>query len=303
MKLWHYAFIVFLGGCCYGILSTFVKLAYSAGFTVAEVTGAQYFFGTVLSWIVVLFTKRKKLTYKQTSKLILSGIPSGLTGLFYCQSLQNLNASLAIVLLFQFVWIGALYEWVFQKRRPTKKKLISIGILLIGSMLAANVMFQENVTLSWQGAIWGFLAALSFAMFIFLSGSVEKGTPPILKSALLSTGAVITVFVVFPPTFLFNFDVLTGLSPYGLLLGVFGVVLPPLLYSIGMPQVGSGMGTILTASELPMAILMSSLVLGEHVGLPQWIGVLIILGGIVGSNIRRGDSEQQSLNIQKSTTF
>lgn len=52
MKLWHYALIVFLGGCCYGILSTFVKLAYSAGFSTPEVTGAQYFFGTVLSWFL-----------------------------------------------------------------------------------------------------------------------------------------------------------------------------------------------------------------------------------------------------------
>ncbi|GKS13122.1 hypothetical protein YDYSY3_41220 [Paenibacillus chitinolyticus] len=62
MKLWHYALIVFLGGCCYGILSTFVKLAYTAGFTVSAVIGGQYFFGAVLTWLAVLFTKKKKLT-------------------------------------------------------------------------------------------------------------------------------------------------------------------------------------------------------------------------------------------------
>lgn len=89
------AWIVFLGGCCYGILSTFVKLAYSAGFTVSAVTGGQYFFGVVLAWFAVLCTKNKKLTRMQISKLILSGIPFGLTGLFYYQALQTLNASLA----------------------------------------------------------------------------------------------------------------------------------------------------------------------------------------------------------------
>lgn len=301
MKLWHYALLVFFGGCCYGILSTFVKLAYSAGFTVTEVTGGQYFFGTVLTWIVVLFTKKNKLTVKQTSTLLLSGIPFGLTGIFYYQSLQTLNASLAIIFLFQFVWIGTLLEWLFQKKRPTKRKLISITILLIGSILVANILFQERLALSWQGTIWGLCAALTFSTFIFLSSFVEKETPPILKSALLSTGAVIIVFIIFPPTFLFDFNVLARLIPYGLVLSVFGIFLPPLLFSIGMPHVGSGLGTILTASELPMAVSMSSLVLAEHVSWLQWIGVLIILVGIVNSNIGRVSSKQQSLNLEKST--
>jgi len=278
--------IVFLGGCCYGILSTFVKLAYAAGFTVAAVTGAQYFFGVVLAWLVVLFTKKKKLTLKQTSKLILSGLPFGLTGIFYYQALQTVNASLAIVFLFQFVWIGALLEWVFHKKKPSQRKLISIALLLVGSILAANVLFQEQLVWSWAGSFWGLLAALTFSTFIFLSSSVGKDTPPILKSALLSTGGVITVFLIFPPTFLFDVDVLVGVIPYGLALGIFGVVLPPLLFSIGMPQVGSGLGTILTASELPVVIAMSSLVLGETIGLSQWLGVIIILCGIVSSNIR-----------------
>lgn len=300
MKFWHYALIVFLGGCCYGILSTFVKLAYAAGFTVSDVTGAQYFFGVVLAWLAVLLTNKKKLTRRQITKLILSGIPFGLTGIFYYQALQTLNASLAIVFLFQFVWIGALLEWMFHKRKPTKRKLVSIGLLLVGSVLAANIFFQESLTLSWQGTVWGMLAACSFSTFVFLSSSVEKAAPPILKSALLSTGGVITVFLVFPPTFLFDMDVLVGVLPYGLALGVFGVVLPPLLFSIGMPHVGSGLGTILTSSELPVVLIMSSLVLAEPISLPQWIGVIIILLGIVSSNLRAGSSNPASLNVQKS---
>ncbi|WP_163853758.1 EamA family transporter [Paenibacillus elgii] len=294
MKLWHYALIVFLGGCCYGILSTFVKLAYTAGFTVSAVAGGQYFFGAVLTWLVVLFTKKKKLTRIQTLKLILSGVPFGLTGIFYYQALQTLNASLAIVFLFQFVWIGALLEWLFHKKRPTKRKLTSIVLLLIGSVLAANVLFQEHMALSWLGSFWGMLAALTFSTFVFLSSSVEKAAPPILKSALLSTGGVLTVFIVFPPSFLFDLEVFMGLIPYGLALGIFGVVLPPLLFSIGMPHVGSGLGTILTASELPVVLTMSSFVLAEPISLPQWIGVIVILGGIVSSNIRSENSNKKS---------
>lgn len=303
MKTWHYALIVFFGGCCYGVLSTFVKLAYSAGYTVTEVTGGQYLFGTLLTWVLVLFTKKKTLTLNQAFKLLLSGIPFGLTGVFYYQSLQTLNASLVIIFLFQFVWIGTLFEWIFYKKRPTKWKVISIALLLIGSVLAAGIVSEGGIVLSWQGTIWALCSALTFATFIFLSSLVGKDTPPVLKSALLSTGGLIVVSLLFPPMFLFDLPVLTGVAPYGLFLGLFGAVLPPLLFSIGMPYIGPGLGTILTASELPVAVSMSSLVLAEYVGLSQWIGVVFILGGIAAGNIRGSKGKINPVQVQKSSTL
>jgi len=294
LKKWHYALIVFLGGCCYGILSTFVKLAYSAGFSSPEVTGGQYFFGTVLIWCAALFTKKKKLSLKKTLTLVLSGIPFGLTGLFYYQSLKTLNASLAIIFLFQFVWIGAIFDWIFNKKKTSKQKLMYISIVLIGSVLAAGVISHKGAIFSWQGAIWGLFASFTYTAFIFLSSSVEKDTPPVLKSALLSTGALIVVFLLFPPKFLFDFSVLKGLTQYGLILGLFGVCLPPLLFSIGMPHVGPGLGTILSASELPVAVTLSSLVLSEYVNLMQWIGVILIFIAIIGSNI---SSEKDDIEL------
>ncbi|GAB2575510.1 EamA family transporter [Gracilibacillus alcaliphilus] len=287
MKNWHYALLVFLGGCCYGILSTFVKLAYAAGFTVTEVTGGQYLLGALMAWILVMFTKKKNITRQLAVKLLLSGLPFGLTGIFYYQALQTLHASFAIILLFQFVWIGSLFEWIFYKKKPTQVKLISLVILITGSILAAGVMTEHHLQVTWQGLVWGILAAFTFSTFIFLSGSVGKDTPPLLKSALLSTGGLAVVFIVFPPLYLFDLPVLMGVAPYGLLLGFFGVVLPPLLFAIGMPHVGSGLGTILTASELPVAVSMAALVLGEQVGVLRWLGVLLILAGIAVGNIKQ----------------
>ncbi|MCA1035738.1 DMT family transporter [Bacillus infantis] len=289
MKTWQYALIVLLGGCCYGVLSTFVKLAYSANYSVTEVTGAQYLFGVLLTWVLVMFNKKQKISLNQILKLLLSGIPFGLTGVFYYQALQTLNASLAIIFLFQFVWIGTLFEWVFHKKKPTKGKIISIGILIIGSFLAAGLLAKNEVALSLHGSAWGLLSALTFTTFIFLSSSVGKDTPPVLKSAFLSTGGLIVVLIVYPPMFLVDLPVLMGVAPYGLLLGLFGVALPPLLFSIGMPHIGPGLGTILTASELPVAVTLSALILAEFVSLSQWLGVVIILIGIVAGNLKPKD--------------
>jgi drug/metabolite transporter (DMT)-like permease len=284
MKNWHYAFVVFIGGCCFGILSTFVKLAYAAGYSMVEVTGSQVLFGTLIIWMVTIFSKKKKTSFLETFKIIGAGIPMGLTGLLYYQSLQTLDASLAIIFLFQFIWIGTLIEWIFYKKKPSSSKIISIVILLLGSTLAAGLFAESVQSVSWQGVFFGILSAFTFSLFIFLSGSVGKNVPSIQKSALLSIGAMTITFLLFPPVFLFDLPALIGVTPYGLILGIFGVVLPPLFFSIGMPHVGPGLGTILAASELPVAVIMSAFVLSEDVSLLQWTGVALILGGIIMSN-------------------
>ena len=303
MKTWHYALIVFLGGCCYGVLSTFVKLAYSAGFTVKEVTGSQFILGTLLIWIVALFSKKKKLTLLSIGKLLLAGIPVGLTGVFYYQSLQTLDASLAIIFLFQFVWIGTFIEWIVYKKIPSRGKMASIGILIIGSILAAGIITDGSVDLSLQGTVWGLLSAISYTAFIFLSSSVGEDTPPVQKSALMSTGGLITVLLIFQPTSLLHLPVMMGVAPYGLFLGLLGVALPPLLFSIGMKHVGPGLGTILTASELPIAVILSSLVLAENVNLSQWLGVVLILGGIMAANVKWPKSQMKSASLESKSVL
>jgi drug/metabolite transporter (DMT)-like permease len=298
MKTWQYGLIVLIGGCCYGALSTFVKLAYSAGFTSAQVTGSQFLMGTLLIWIAALFSKRKKLTLPKIGKLLISGIPLGLTSLFYYQSLQSLNASLAIIFLFQFVWIGSLFEWVFYKKTPTLGKIVSIGILIIGSIFASGIIGVGLGEITWQGTGWGMLSALTYTTFIFVSSSVEKDTPVVQKSALFTTGGMITVFILSPPTGLFELPVLLEIAPYGFYLGLLGVVLPPILFTIGMPHIGPGLGTILTSSELPIAVILSSIILSEHVSMSQWLGVILILGGIVAGNLKISHTKKKSTSLE-----
>ncbi|WP_088103236.1 EamA family transporter [Halalkalibacter urbisdiaboli] len=286
MKTSVYALLVFLGGCCFGVLSTFVKLAYAQGFSLTAISGSQFLFGALLLWLMVLFSKTTRLTLRSIVSIVLCGIPMGLTGIFYYQSLQTLDASLAIIFLFQFVWIGTLLEYVIERKKPTFKKLLSIFVLMIGSFLAAGIVNTDIENLSWIGVVLGLLASVSFSIFIYTSGSIGKNIPAIQKSAWLSVGGLLIVSIILPPTYLVNGELMNGLLPFGVFLGFFGVALPPLLFSIGMPHIGSGLGTILSAVELPVAVTMSSLILAETILYSQWLGVVIILSGIIVGNIR-----------------
>lgn len=133
--------------------------------------------------------------------------------------------------------------------------------------------------------MWGLLSALSYTSSIYLSGVVQTKTSPILKSFLISIGALIFVLLVFSPNLFINLNVLKEFSGYGIVLGLFGVALPPLLFSIGLPHIGPSLGTILSAIELPVAITLSVLILAETVTLLQWVGVCLILLSIIAGNI------------------
>ena len=103
----------------------------------------------------------------------------------------------------------------------------------------------------------------------------------------MTTGAALLIFIVLQPEFLINGALNNGLLKYGLIMGFFGSLVPPLLFNIGMPKIGSGLGTILSASELPTAVLMSTLVLHETVTFSKWIGVIVILLGIAYPNVKK----------------
>ncbi|WP_428908145.1 EamA family transporter [Niallia sp. Krafla_26] len=297
MGIWRYALLVFLGGCSYGVVSTFIKIAYSLGFSINDVTGSQYFFGALMLWIAtVMIRKKSALTFKQWLILLVSGIPMGATGIFYNHSLETIHASLAIILLLQFTWIGIVIQYICERKKPTKLNIIATIIILFGSVLASNLL-ASSISLSWVGIGWGLLSGLSFATFIYVSGKATIPVHPIKKSAIMCTGAFLFISIFLPPTFFVNGSLLEGLFPYAIYFAFFGSLLPPLLFNVGMPKVGSSLGNILSASELPTAVLMSTLVLKESVTYYQWLGVFVILIGIAFPIIKKPERMKLKKNV------
>ncbi|MFC5471079.1 DMT family transporter [Cohnella suwonensis] len=221
-----------------------------------------------------------KLTWKHRFYLMAAGMPTAVTGLLYYQSLRYIPNSLAILLLFQFTWIGVLLQAVIQRKKPSGTMLLALAVLFGGTLLAAGV-FEEGLTrFDWLGVAFGLLSAVSYSLFILLSGKAVPKAPAAVRSGWMVTGGMLLVFALFPPTFLFDGQLWNGLLGYGTLLGFFGAFLPPVLYAIGVPHIGEGMTGILGASELPVAVMLSAVVLHEQVSLLQWAGVALVLAGV-----------------------
>lgn len=287
-------FLVALGATSYGMLATFVKLAYKEGFTTAEVTSSQFIYGIIGVLFINLFQriKNKNSAIKANSKnilhLMIAGTSMGMTSLFYYLAVKYIPVSIGIILLMQTVWMGVLLEWFLDKKAPSIQKTLAVLVVIIGTAFAINI-FKINfndTTIDWtKGLFWGLLAAASFTTTMFTANKVALGISSAQRSLFMLLGGAIIVFGfgIYTQTTEFNFEIFTK---WGIVLALFGTIIPPMLLNAGFPLTGIGLGSIVSSLELPVSVLMAYFFLNEELQLIQWIGILLIILAIVIMNIQ-----------------
>lgn len=264
-------FLVALGATSYGMLATFVKLAYldAEQFTTAEVTTSQFVYGIIGVLLINLFQKFKNkkevvnATPKNIFNLMLAGTSLGTTSVFYYLCVKYIDVSIAIVLLMQTVWMGVLLEWILDKKTPSKQKTIAVFVVLVGTLLATNILFNE-VELNLLGIFWGMLAAASFTTTMFTANKVALGISSAQRSLymLLGGAIIVLIFSLYTQNRPFNLGIF---GFYGIFLALFGTIIPPMLLNAGFPKTGIGLGSIVSSLELPVSVLMAYFLLNETV--------------------------------------
>jgi drug/metabolite transporter (DMT)-like permease len=293
MKLNKGILFILLGAGCFGFTPIFAKLGFGYGYSVGQIIIVQMIFASLLLWSFTLLKRGsfKELNRKNVLQIMLTGCFIGLTSIFYYGSLQYLSASLAIILMFQFVWIGIIFEWIFSKIKPAPVTLLSIMFILIGVFFASNIVDGDIQGLPVKGVIFGLLSAFTYAGFIFFSGKVAVNVDAWTRSSLMVTGSTILVLILFMRDIPTVLPLEQNLLTAAIGVSLFGSVLPPLFFAVGSPLVSGGVANILTSIELPVAILSASLILSETVTSLQWIGIAIILAAIalneLGPNLFR----------------
>jgi drug/metabolite transporter (DMT)-like permease len=282
-------FLVGLGATSYGMLATFVKLAYQENFTTAEVTTAQFVLGILGVLLINSFQRIQhkntaiKATTKNIFQLMLAGTSLGMTSVFYYLCVRYIDVSIAIVLLMQTVWMGVLLEMILDKKLPSTQKIIAVIIVLIGTALATNLLKNE-IELDWRGIFWGMLAAASFTTTMFTANRVALGISSAQRSLYMLLGGALIVFgfALATQNTPFNFDIFLK---WGIVLALFGTIIPPMLLNAGFPLTGIGLGSIVSSLELPVSVLMAYFLLNEQVNSWQWMGIILIILAIIIMNI------------------
>lgn len=287
--------LVGLGATSYGMLATFVKLAYSdvgltgLPFTPAEVISAQFILGILAVGLLNGYNRWRTpdrvvaATKREIGQLMLAGTSTGLTSIFYYLAVKFIPVSIGIVLLMQTVWMGVVLEMILDRKLPSRQKMIAVLIVLAGTVMATNLIETDSIP-DWRGIVLGLLAAASFTTTMYTANKIALGVSSAQRSLymLFGGGVMVLIFALATQHQAFNFDIFWK---WGILLALFGTVIPPILLNAGFPKTGIGLGSIVSSLELPVSVTMAFVLLHEKVSAIQWTGIALILGAIVLMNL------------------
>jgi drug/metabolite transporter (DMT)-like permease len=128
------------------------------------------------------------------------------------------------------------------------------------------------------------MAAASFTTTMFTSNRMALGVSTAQRTLymLLGGALIVIIFAVISHHGVFQWSIF---YKWGLVLALFGTIIPPMLLNAGFPHTGIGLGSVVAAIELPVSVLMAYFLLYERISLIQWFGILMILAAIVFINI------------------
>ena len=251
---------VFEGGACYGAMATTYKLAYAAGFTSAQVVASQAWFGFLFFGLAVLLGRLRgvrwqRLSGKQVLKLMGLGALTCTTSILYCYAMSVLPAPVALTLLFQFTWMGLVWQTIMTRYRTGLAGYDPVALLCALG------------------------AAVTCSLFVTLSGKVKALCSNEQRGLVVCLGAGVMSLTVCPD-YLVSGVVFQGILPFAAVAGFFGLMCPVLLFGLGSPHLPAGLSTVMAAAELPAGLFIAMVVLGEPLGVVEWLGVVVILAGV-----------------------
>ncbi len=285
--------LVLVGAASYGMLSPLTKLAYGGGWSASQISAAQLTLGAVLMWLLAAGRPKRWMNpfrgpWIRLSLIGLIGISS--TTVLINMALSEMKASLVIVLLFQFTWISLLMELVIDRRRPTAHEIVSVVLVLAGTVLTVDLLHAgAEAGASVKGVGCGLLAAVTYSLFIVMTGRVRTKLDYVIKSAVMLTSALPLIVLLYPIADLVAPES-AALVGWGVLLGLLGQVIPTAAFNWGIPKIGGALAAVLGSIELPVAVIGAFFIVHEMIVWPQWVGIGLILAGIAAAQKRSGSS-------------
>lgn len=272
----------------WGIIAIFVRKLSALGFSSMEivtirVVTAAFFLILIGCW---KFRPQMRIRLNDVKLFIGTGIFSiVLFNWCYFTSVNKMNLSLAVILLYTSPAFVTILSFFFLKEKMNRVKIASVAGTLAGCILIAGVSRSDAASINTSGIIIGLGAGFGYALYsIFGKFALTKYSPFTVTFYTFFVAAI----TLFPITGLWNkwsqivsVDVLI----YGVGLGLFPTVIAFLLYTKGLEKIETSKAAIIATLEPVVATIVSVFLYKESFGLIQALGSIIILLSVTMINI------------------
>jgi drug/metabolite transporter (DMT)-like permease len=277
----------------YSVTAIFAKLAYAAGVNVVTLLLLRYLVAAGFFWVIILRSGRGLPPRSTLTRGLLLGMiaQAGQTWLFG-SALMRIDAALAILLLYTYpamVTIGAV---LIGRERLTLQRVLALVVATAGVVLV--VSGPHSSIYDMLGVALALGAALVYTCTLLTGHAILRAIQPMTLAGLVATGAAITFTTVGVAGGGLRFD----FSPWGWLpiigLALFASVLATVMNYSGMTRVGPTVASIIGTLEIPLGVVLATLLLGERLGPVQIVGGALVVTAVVLLQLRRPGTRKTS---------
>lgn len=278
------------GAMLFATKGIFTKLAYAAGPLDVEILLAWRMLLSVPVFAFISFrllTKEPERRQALTSSILIRTFLIGLLG-YYLSSwldfsgLKYLTAQFERLILFTYPLFLVLLGALFFGQKLSKWTLPAFFITYAGLAIIFLSDFESAGPDLVTGSLFVLGSAITFALYQLLAKEMidVMGSRLFTSIAMSAAGGGILIHFLLthqPQSLVLEADVFL----YVAMIAVFATVLPVFMINEGLNRIGPQAVSLISNLGPVFTTILAVLVLGESFGLPDAIGTLLVLGGIL----------------------
>ncbi|MFJ7364151.1 DMT family transporter [Peribacillus frigoritolerans] len=240
--------------------------------------------------LLVFFMIKKKISWNLVKSnvlfLILSGIALGGNWIFLYQSFDYTTiANATLGYYFAPVFVMILSPFVLREQLSIKK-IVCICVAIISMLMIVGEGVSASRSDDILGLSFGIIAAAFYAALLFLNKFIKDMGKLELTIIQLGTTTLLLMPYVFLTEGFGIFEVSSSSIPFILILGIINTGIGFLLFFSGMEKLKAQSIAMLSYVDPFVAILISAIILQEHMTIVQMLGGVLLLGSTFVSEIK-----------------
>lgn len=218
--------------------------------------------------------------------LFLNGLTLGTFQVYcYFKAVETLATSIVVTVFYVYPVIAIVLDRFLFGLEVRRTTLLAVAIVIAGVALTSLPGFA-GAALDPTGLFFAALAPVGYAAYIAAAYPITKRVAP-LASAVFIYGAYAIAFGAWALMQGFKLPVEPGLWLNVLYIGTLGGALQVASFAYALPRLSSSGYAIIVCLEVVTVVVAGVLLLGEKLLAVQWLGVGLVLGGILLERLSR----------------
>ncbi len=203
-------------------------------------------------------------------------------------ALTIIDASVERPLLFAYPIFVVIITTLITRQPPAARVLLALLLTTLGVVLVTGALNARLSANQWSGMAWILFCSMSIAIYTLISGELTQRLGSGLFTLAAMTAAALGMAI--------HYQIFAGWQNVDLsvpawwtlaALVVFSTVLPLFLMAEGVRRVGASKASLISTLGPPATAIMAQELTGEILTPAQWLGIALVLIGVMALEVRR----------------